>query len=76
MEGFEVFLVVLAVLVVLAGVAFYVATRYDDPPLWWPNFMRPGWAKVRERGRRSARGNGKGVGKVGRWGMEVGYVRS
>mmetsp|Transcript_26925 Transcript_26925/g.53718 ORF Transcript_26925/g.53718 Transcript_26925/m.53718 type:complete len:85 (-) Transcript_26925:64-318(-) len=45
MEGFQVFLVILAVLVVLAGLAYYVVTKYDDPPLWWPNFMRPGWAK-------------------------------
>ena len=46
-KGLETFLIIVFCLAAVSFVAYYVVTRYEDPPLWWPNWMRPGWAKVR-----------------------------
>jgi len=31
------------VLLSIASLFFYYFSRMETPPLWWPNFMRPGW---------------------------------
>ena len=45
MNGGLIFLIVVLCLVVVGGTLYYIASRYEDPPLWWPNWMRPGWDK-------------------------------
>ena len=47
-------------LAAFAGLGYYFVSNYEDPPLWWPNFARPDWDKVRGGEGGSLRGGGEG----------------
>jgi len=38
-------LIIVVCLLIFAGSSYYCVSRHENPPLWWPNWARPGWDK-------------------------------